>query len=74
MVCSVTMLDNTHFCIFCLKKKIWDSNIRITDNDERLIFKATVCSSCKKSYSINDLFSRYAQLIEEEYNSNKVDK
>lgn len=67
------MLDNTHFCIFCLKEKTWDSNIRITDNDERLIFKATVCSVCKKKYSINDLFKRYAQLIEEEYNAKKKD-
>ena len=65
------MLDNTDFCIFCLKEKNWDSNIRITDNDEFLIFKATVCSDCKKQYSINDLFNRYSQLVEEEYSESQ---
>ena len=65
------MLDNTDFCMFCLKKKTWDSNIRVTDNEERMIFKATVCSECKKKYAINDLFKRYAQLIEDEYKKSK---
>ena len=67
----MSLLDNTNYCIFCLKQKSWDSNIRITDNDERLIFKATVCTDCKKKYTINDLFQRYGQLIEEEYAKSK---
>lgn len=66
----MSLLDNINFCIFCVKEKNWDSNIRITDNEDRLIFKATVCSGCKKKYTINDLFKRYSQLIEEEYSKN----
>ena len=65
------MLDNIDYCIFCLKPKSWDSNIRITDNSDRLIFKATICGECKKKYSINDLFSRYSQLVEDEYEKNQ---
>lgn len=61
------MIDNTDYCIFCTKPKNWDSNIRITDNNDRLIFKATICRDCKKQYKIDDLFKRYAQLVEHEY-------
>jgi len=67
----MSMLDNIDYCIFCLKPKDWNSNIRITDNDERLIFKATICSECKKKYSINDLFTRYSQLVESEYENSQ---
>ena len=62
-----SMIDNTDFCIFCTKAKNWDSNIRISDNNDRLIFKATVCRECKNLYKIDDLFKRYAQLVEHEY-------
>jgi hypothetical protein len=32
-----------------------------------LIFKATVCRDCKKKFTLDDLFKRYAQLVEHEY-------
>ncbi len=67
---TMSMLDNIDYCIFCSKPKSWDSNIRITDNQDRLIFKATVCSECKRKYSISDLFARYSQLVEAEYEQN----
>lgn len=67
----MSMLDNIDYCIFCLKEKTWDSNIRVTDNGDRLIFKATVCGECKKKYSISDLFARYSQLVEAEYEKNQ---
>lgn len=61
------MIDNTDYCLFCNKLKDWDSNIRITGNDDRLIFKATVCPDCKRQYTIDHMFKRYAQLVEFEY-------
>lgn len=67
----MSMLDNIDYCIFCGKQKSWDSNIRVTDNSDRLIFKATVCGDCKRKYSISDLFGRYSQLVEEEYEKNQ---
>ena len=67
----MSMLDDISHCIFCNKVKSWDSNIRITDNQDRLIFKATVCGECKKKYSISDLFARYSQLVEAEYEANQ---
>ena len=67
----MSMLDDISHCIFCNKAKSWDSNIRITDNQDRLIFKATVCGECKKKYSISDLFARYSQLVEAEYEANQ---
>ena len=67
----MSMLDDISHCIFCNKAKSWDSNIRITDNQDRLIFKATVCGECKKKYSISDLFARYSQLVEAEYEKNQ---
>lgn len=62
-----SMLDNIDLCLFCGTPKTWDSNLRVTDNDDRLIFKCTICRECKKRYTIADMFARYSQLVEDEY-------
>ncbi|MHA1989539.1 MAG: hypothetical protein ACW981_05015 [Candidatus Hodarchaeales archaeon] len=62
----MSLLDNTDYCLFCGTKKSWNANFRVTDNEDRLIFKCTICRNCRKQYSVEQMFQRYEQLANEE--------
>ncbi|MHA1983704.1 MAG: hypothetical protein ACW967_05060 [Candidatus Hodarchaeales archaeon] len=62
----MSLLDNTDYCLFCSTKKKWNANFRVTDNEDRLIFKCTICRNCRKQYSVEQMFQRYEQLANEE--------
>jgi len=67
----MSLVDNMENCIFCGAKKDWNSNFRITDNDDRLIFRCTVCRPCRKKYAIEQIFERYDQLVDAEISGMK---
>ena len=67
----MSFINNIDYCIFCGTQKTWNSNFRITDNDDMLIFKCTVCRSCRKKYSIEQLIQRYDQLADAEIQAQK---
>ncbi len=62
----MSLLDNTDYCLFCSTKKTWNANFRVTDNEDRLIFKSTICRKCRKLYSIEQMFQRYDALANAE--------
>ncbi|OLS20831.1 MAG: hypothetical protein HeimC3_38940 [Candidatus Heimdallarchaeota archaeon LC_3] len=61
-----SLLDNTDYCLFCGSRKTWNANFRVTDNDDRLIFKCTICRDCRRKYSIEQIFQRYDTLANAE--------
>ena len=61
-----SLLDNIDICLFCGTQKTWNANFRVTDNDDRLIFKCTICRDCRKKYSIEQIFQRYDTLADAE--------